>query len=78
MKLQVLHPDVARELLKGHQSCLPGLVEKDEKVRAEIASQSCPQCGENLVPRAPRDPARVFGPDGIRYERCCPRHGRVT
>ena len=69
---------MARELLQGHQSRIPGLAEKDERVRAEIAGQVCPRCGEYLVPKIPRDPARVFGPDGVRYERHCPQHGLVT
>jgi len=80
MKLQVLHPDVVRELLKGRDSCIGQLAEQDARTRADISAQVCPHkgCGEALFPRQAGDAAHVFGPAGIRYERHCPRHGLIT
>lgn len=79
MELQVLHPDVVRELLRGRTSCIPELVALDERAREEISNQLCPhaECGERLTPVVPGDAARVFDRTGVRYEKRCPVHGRV-
>lgn len=80
MELQVLHPDVVRELLRGRTSCIPELVALDERAREEISHQPCPHqgCPEHLVPSVPGDAGRVFDRTGIRYEKRCPRHGLIT
>jgi hypothetical protein len=78
MGYKVLQPEVVLQLLEGRESAIPQMAERDEQIRSEIISQTCPQCGEHLEPIVPSDPKRVFRGTTINYDKRCPEHGLIT
>jgi len=80
MPLQVLHPDVVREVLRGHESHVDQISKTDAARRAAAAQKACsePGCTLPTVVRTPSDPLKVFDAEGVLYEGHCPRHGRIT
>ena len=70
--------DAVLSILSGRESVIPQMQEKDTDKREDIASMTCPECGESLVPRLPRDPARIFRGTSFNYDAVCPEHGVIS
>ena len=78
MSYQEMDPIIIHSLLSGRESVIPQMQEKDTALREDIATRSCPECGESLIPSLPTDPARIFRGTGFHYEGVCPEHGVIS